>query len=255
MVKNVVEMRGISARLAPYNDLRKETVMATTRRGIALVSFVCFISVLASADSVSNIPITGTASQGFGQTTGNYNIQGPGLSLSQYMPGGPNSIGFCTAGSICDFSFAIPNSSVVCGLCLGQSFGSLGNKSATFLDSSLLLTGSALVPSSEGGSAQIVQLPITISGIITGYQLVNCFPPDVGLCDLGPKQFAVRIVGHGTGTFIVENFSGGVLNIFGGSATFTGTATVVPEPISLALTGTGLLGIWIRRKIGQSKRI
>jgi len=228
--------------------------MATTRRGIAFVSFICFISVLASAHSVSDIPINGSASQGFGQTTGDYNIQGPGLSLIQGIPAGPISIGFCTAGTTCNFSFAIPNSSVFCGLCLGQSFGSLGNKSATFLDSSLLLTGSALVPSSEGGSAQIVQLPMTVSGIITGYQLVNCFPPDVGLCDLGPKQFAVRIVGHGTGTFIVQNFGGGVLNIFGGSATFTGTATVIPEPISLALTGTGLVGIWIRRKIAQSKQ-
>ena len=253
MVKNDVEMKGFSSRLAPYNDLRKETAMATTRRGIALVSFICFISILASADSVSNIPITGSAEKGFIQTTGDYNIQGPGLSLFQGMPAGPNSIGACTAGTICDFSFAIPNSSVFCGLCLGQSFGSLGNKSATFLDSSLLFTGSAFVPISND-YAQGIQLPMTVSGIITGYQLVNCAPGDVGICHLGPPQFAVRIVGQGTGHFSLTNQGGGFLNIDGGFANFTGTATVIPEPISLALTGTGLLGIWIRRKIAQSKQ-
>ena len=74
--------------------------------------------------------------------------------------------------------------------------------------------------------------------------------------DLRPTGFfrnkAKSVVGASKG--IVENFGGGVLNLFGGSATFTGTATVVPEPMSLALTGTGLLGIWLRKKIAQSKQ-
>src|SRR5438477_3023953 len=117
--------------------------MATTRKGIALVSFTCFISVLAFADSVSNIPITGSASQGFGQTTGDFNITGPSLSLIQGVGVGHSWLGFCTAGAVCDFSFLIGNSNAFCPFCFGGSFGTVGNKSAPFLDPSLLFTGSA----------------------------------------------------------------------------------------------------------------
>ena len=75
-----------------------------TIRGIALAGFVCFVSVLASANSVSSIPISGFGTKGFVQTIGDFTIHGPSLSLFQGLPEGGNSIGLCTVGTVCDFS-------------------------------------------------------------------------------------------------------------------------------------------------------
>jgi len=216
-----------------------------TRRGIALAGFVCFISVLASANSVSSIPITGSAAKGFAQTEGDFTIQGPGLSLFQGLPEGSSTIGSCAVGTLCDFSFAIGSSATFCTYCLAYSSGLLGNKVAEFLDASLLFTGSAFY---SGGDSMAV--PMTLAGTIIGYELVNC-SGDVA-CSLGPRQFTLNIVGHGTGQFTLQEF-GTSSNIYGGVANFSGTAVVIPEPISVILTGTGLVGVWIRRKMTQSK--
>src|SRR5438067_1768889 len=92
----------------------------TMSKGIPLAGFICFVSILASANSVSSIPIEGDATKGFVQTTGDFNILGPGLSLFQGLPDGPNSIGTCTAGTLCDFSFGISNSTAFCQYCTGS---------------------------------------------------------------------------------------------------------------------------------------
>jgi hypothetical protein len=99
----------------------------------------------------------------------------------------------------------------------------------------------------SGASTMIV--PMTVTGSIVGYQMVNC--TDGYDCTLGPVQFRLNIVGQGEAT-VSLNDSDEILGIY---TDFTGTATtptVTPEPISLVLTGTGLVGIWIKRKLGPS---
>jgi len=217
-----------------------------TSRGIALAGFVCFISVLASANSISSIPITGSAAKGFAQTEGDFSIQGPGLSLFQGLPEGSSTIGVCNVGTLCDFSFGIGSSAAFCTYCLGYSSGSLGNQVADFLAASLLFTGSAFYPGGES-----MPVPMTLTGTIIGYELVNC--SNGVACSLGPRLFTLQIVGNGFGQFTLQQF-GISSNIYGGISNFTGTAMVTPEPISLVLTGTGLVGVWMRRKMTQSKR-
>jgi hypothetical protein len=216
----------------------------TIQRSIVLaVLVICFISCFASANS---IPISGGAVQG--QPGGNccfngdFLITGPGLSLFQGTPDGPNEIGVCAVDAVCNFSFSIGSAATFCSFCLGLSGGSVGNKIAEFLDPSLTFTGSALY----SGEASI-SVPMTVSGTIVGYELLNCDSSGSG-CTLGPKEFTLHIVAHGTGVFTM-NPGGSHALMYGVSSSFTGTATTVPEPISLVLTGTGLLGILIRKKV------
>jgi hypothetical protein len=64
---------------------------------------------------------------------------------------------------------------------------------------------------------------------------------------------SLLFTGTGTATFNIEDLGGGSIEIRGGFATFSGTGTlqtVVPEPTSLFLIGSGLVGLAgiVRRK-------
>lgn len=210
-------------------------------RSVMLLCLACFIGTLASANS---IPITGVANKGQSPGccfNGDFTIQGPGLSLGQGTPDGPNSIGSCVVGTVCNFSYSIGSTAAFC-TCPGLSGGSLGTKTADFLDSSLIFTGSAFYP---GGTT--ITVPMTFSGTIIGYQL-NC--GNFG-CSLGPVVFTLHLTGSGITTVTLQNF-GSSSSINGVFTNLTGTATVVPEPISLVLTGTGLVGVWVRRKVARA---
>jgi hypothetical protein len=131
--------------------------------------------------------------------------------------------------------------------CLGLTEGSLGNKTVQFLDPLLSLTGSAYY---SGESS--LSVPLILVGTITGYELVNCDPAGSN-CSLGPKEFTLHIVAKGTGqiSFLPDGTYPALIT--GMTINLTGTATTVPEPISLVLTGTGLAGVWIRRKVARPK--
>ena len=95
---------------------------------------LCFFSGLAFADSISTIPITGTAWYGFATSFGDFSFQGPGLNLFQSSPDGPNIIASCLPGTTCSLGFGIPNALEYCGYCTSYSSGSLGSNVAEFLE-------------------------------------------------------------------------------------------------------------------------
>lgn len=213
-----------------------------TRTNLILASFVfCLLSSFASAD---NIPISGVAY--FGAPGGNccsngdFTIGGQGLSLSQGTPDGPAFLASpCVVGKVCDFSYSIGSTATFCTYCLFFSGGSLGTKTADFLNPSLTFTGSALF---TGGSS--MSMPMTLSGTIVGYKLVNCNPSGGG-CSLGPIVFDLHLSGSGVGTITFVPDSGPIMGV---STSFTGTATVVPEPASLFLMGTGFVGVLLQKR-------
>jgi len=213
-------------------------------RSFFLVGFLCFVVAAASADSVNTISITGTTFYGFATTAGDYNIQGPGLNLFQFDPDGPNSIGFCTVGTVCSFTWSPVDSSNFCTFCTGYSGGSFGSNEAQYLSPNLVFKGSAFY---SGGDS--LTMNFTVSGTIFGYQLVGC-TEGVG-CSLGPQVFALKISGTGSETLTINELSGTPSQIVGLQGTFSGTAapvTTTPEPGSLLLTATGLAGVWMKRR-------
>lgn len=204
------------------------------KSGVLLAVAFLFFSALASANS---IPITGTAGQGFDITYGDFVIQGPGLYLAQGMPDGPGNVGFCLLGTMCNFTFNIGSTDIFCHYCTGLAFGSFGGVEVQFLASNLTFTGSALYT----GQTDLI-MPMTFSGTISGYKLVNC--DGESDCSLGPNEFTFYVSGQGTGDLSMSEIG----SIIGVGVTLNGTASTVPEPLSILLTGSGLAGIVLARK-------
>ena len=96
-------------------------------------------------------------------------------------------------------------------------------------------------PFVEGNFSAIV--PGLFSGTLTG---MRCHPIDNNLCATATPLWEVNIVAHGDvflsgfGTTLGEK----PVEIFpGANMDFTGTATVVPEPSTILMIGSGLLGV------------
>jgi hypothetical protein len=208
-----------------------------------LVLLLLLFSTPGFATSINNIAITGTALQGLDISFGDFQFEGNGLFLVQGFPVGLSSIGSCTLGAICDLSFNIGSTAMYCSYCKDLAFGSFNGAVVEFLDANIAFDASGLY----SGQSNIT-VPLTFKGTIVGYKLVSC-QGNVG-CSLGPKEFSLRINGHGTGDFVMSEM--GIIR--GVSANLTGRASVVPEPTSLLLVGSGLAGITLAKQKRRKKQ-
>ena len=214
------------------------------RTSVVLVAL--FMAALAPTAVADGIPFTGTALVGNAADL-NFSMTGPSLSLFQSAPDGPGPGGgliACTPGTVCNFNFTIGVGifDLNC-VCTGGSFQ---GKTAGFLVGALTFTGSAFVSS----FSSTLTLPVTLAAQLTGYQLL--FSPDTGN-SLGAELFSLSATGSGILTAI-PNDTGQFFNPF--SYTYSGTATVVPEPTTWLLFASGFLAIaaanairWVRSRV------
>lgn len=212
-----------------------------TIRKVLIGAFLCSVAVAASANSVNTIAITGSVTDGFAITAGDFTIDGTGLHLVQSLPDGPSTITSCTVGAVCSFTWGPTDSASFCHYCTAYSGGTVGSSVAQYLSPNLTFKGSAFY---SGGDT--LNMNFTVTGTITGYGLINC--TDGADCSLGPQEFTVYISGHGTEQLQGYNDGQNPFPFAGLSGTFTGTATTAPEPASMVLLGTGLAGVVIKRK-------
>lgn len=172
---------------------------------------------------------------------------GPMFFLSLQTPSGPSLIGFVTPGTLVNFQLQGPFCSSLQG-CLNTSIVTLGSQSTVAMTGAagLIFSGTFTAPTGPANSEVSVTFPVAMIGNIVAFQ-------DLGNGQKGPELFALNFKGSGTMTLTicVDCNNSGTDDIVGASANFTGTATTVPEPSSLAMLGTGLAGIarllWSRR--------
>ena len=204
----------------------------------AVFSFVilCFLSGSAVADTFT---FTGNAL--LDNDSMEFFLSGPSFSI--YSVGrttfGPVT---CSQGALCtipaQFIQTTPSSALDPGELSG---GTVGGVTAYTLG-----VGEGLAVSSFSFTAgpNLGSGPVTFTGDLTGYVFLplGC-EAQLGSCTaVGPQVFDPQLSGSGTGTANGLAFPGAPEVVLGVDYTFSGTATTVPEPPSVLLLSSGLIG-------------
>jgi hypothetical protein len=225
---------------------------------------VCFLGGSAVADTFT---FTGNAT--FGGDFVDFFLSGPSFSISSASPIGPGGVlTTCTGGTLCTMPAQFIPTTASVPLDPGEnSRGTVGGVTAytlgaTFGDGGLTFSSFSFAgennlsgePVNFTGSG-----PVTFTGGLKGYDFVplGCEAQhQFGSCtDLGPQVFDLQLSGSGAGTATGTETSDGMAHIFFFDYTFSGTATTVPEPSSLLLLSSGLVGFAAIRRWQLLRRV
>ncbi len=200
---------------------------------VSLPTFASSSNSFAFNGSANSVAATQQISQGSG---------GP-FSYSSFVGDAGDTFGNCIVGQLCTSSAVIvPISILPVDIPVVTSSGCLGSVCSA-LDVgvtgslALIYNFSFMTPNLKDGTPFSFTVPLQVNGVVTA---------------LGPNGFlqklwTVDFTAKGTATFI-GFASSGAITFDEANFSYSGTATVVPEPTTLLLSGSGMVAVYWRSR-------